>query len=101
MVDEPLEDFTNIELEMEELGSTVQAEVTAITDNNIGDMGDIQNEGMSLRSFGLIILGIGFTFTLMGTGMLTMWCKRNYKQYYFEEQNRLRELDQENHEQQI
>ena len=91
----PIEDLTNIELKMEELETKIKSEISGINNKNVGPFKD---QGMSFRSIGLIILGLGITFSFLTTGMCTMWCKRTYKKYYFEEQNRLRELEQEKEE---
>jgi len=71
-------DTKNLQLQ----GKFISTLVRSGVDENIGAM---PKDPSTIRYSGFLFLGIFVTFLLLSVGMLALYCKRQYKKFYYEQ----------------
>lgn len=69
-------------VELEEVSLSLDKPNENAPDKNVGQL---QREGITARFIGFIIIALGATFGLLSVGMCALWCRRQYKDAFYDD----------------
>lgn len=69
-------------VELEEVSTSEEQQIDSQPAKNVGKQ---QPEGLTARFIGFIIIALVATFGILSVGMCALWCRRKYKDAFYEE----------------